>query len=156
MSGPYDTIVIGSGDDGLTCACHLAKAGMKVLALEQYASTGAMTTTEEVTPSGFHSHTHTIGYQMEDRSLVPRELRRHRYGFALLHAQIGFSQAFPDGASSSVFRDMERTCGSIARFSARDADAWRTLCPRPDRRCSVAQVTVPGALRSMLPREADR
>jgi phytoene dehydrogenase-like protein len=130
MSHQHDAVVIGSGHNGLTCACYLAKAGMKVLVLEQYATIGGMTNTEELTLPGFHSDTHAIGYQMANLSPVPGELGLHRYGFELLHPEIGFSQAFPDGTSISVFRDIERTCDSIARFSARDADAWRTLCSR--------------------------
>ena len=130
MSHQYDAIVIGSGHNGLTCACYLAKAGMKVLVLEQYASIGGMTNTEEVTLPGFHSDTHAIGYQLANLSPVPDELGLHRYGFELLHPEIGVSQVFPDGTAISVFRDIERTCDSIARFSARDADAWRTLCAR--------------------------
>jgi beta-carotene ketolase (CrtO type) len=54
MSHQYDAILIGSGHNGLTCACYLAKAGMKVLVLEQYRSIGGMTNTEEVTLPGFH------------------------------------------------------------------------------------------------------
>jgi hypothetical protein len=130
MSNQYGAIVIGSGHNGLTCACYLAKAGTKVLVLEQYASIGGMTNPEELTLPGFHSDTHAIGYQMANLSPLPHELGLHRYGFELLHPEIGFSQAFPDGTSISVFRDIERTCDSIARFSARDADAWRTLCSR--------------------------
>ena len=40
-----DAIVIGAGHNGLACACYLAKAGLKVLALEQYHSVGGMTLT---------------------------------------------------------------------------------------------------------------
>ncbi|MDN5846683.1 MAG: NAD(P)-binding protein [Candidatus Nitrosocosmicus sp.] len=32
----YDAIVIGAGHNGLTCACYLAKAELKVLVLDQY------------------------------------------------------------------------------------------------------------------------
>jgi beta-carotene ketolase (CrtO type) len=45
----YDAIIIGAGHNGLTSACYLAKAGLKVLAIEQYRSIGGMTITEEIT-----------------------------------------------------------------------------------------------------------
>lgn len=51
MSMPhhYDAIIIGAGHNGLTCACYLARAGLKVLVLEQYHTIGGMTVTEEET-----------------------------------------------------------------------------------------------------------
>jgi phytoene dehydrogenase-like protein len=52
MSHPYDAIVIGAGHNGLTCACYLARAGLKVLTLEQYHTVGGMTVTEEELQNG--------------------------------------------------------------------------------------------------------
>ena len=40
MPRGYDSVVIGAGHNGLTCACYLAKAGLKVLVLEQYSQIG--------------------------------------------------------------------------------------------------------------------
>ena len=40
MADTYDAIVIGSGIGGLTCAAFLARAGMKVLVLEQHTKIG--------------------------------------------------------------------------------------------------------------------
>jgi beta-carotene ketolase (CrtO type) len=130
MTNTYDAIVIGSGHNGLTCACYLAKAGMQVLVLEQYPSIGGTTNTEELTLPGFRSDSHAFGYQLANISSAPRELNLHRYGFELLHPEICFSHAFPDGTSVSVFRDIGRSYESIAHFSARDADVYRALCSR--------------------------
>jgi phytoene dehydrogenase-like protein len=48
MSHPYDGIVIGAGHNGLTCARYLARAGLKVLVLEQYHTVGGMTVTTRI------------------------------------------------------------------------------------------------------------
>jgi len=128
MSGSHDAIVIGSGHNGLTCACYLARAGLKVLVLEQGASIGGMTNTEEVTLPGFRSDTHAFGYQLANVSPAPRELDLARYGFELLHPKVAVTHAFPDGRSVSVFRDLAQTCAGIARHSSADAQRYRALC----------------------------
>lgn len=43
-SQEYDTIIIGAGIGGLVCGCYLAKAGMKVLIVEQHNKTGGYCT----------------------------------------------------------------------------------------------------------------
>lgn len=68
-SSEYDAIIIGAGHNGLTCACYLAKAGLRVLVIEQYNSLGGMTITEEVTLPGFRSDVHAFGYQLANLSL---------------------------------------------------------------------------------------
>jgi Phytoene dehydrogenase and related proteins len=62
------------GHNGLTCACYLARAGLKVLVLEQYHTVGGMTVTEEETLPGFWSDIHASGYQLANLSPVPNEL----------------------------------------------------------------------------------
>jgi phytoene dehydrogenase-like protein len=59
-----DAIIVGAGHNGLTCAAYLAKAGLKVLVLEEYPSIGGMTITEEITLPGFKSDVHAFGYQL--------------------------------------------------------------------------------------------
>ena len=52
MPGAYHAIVIGAGHNGLTCACYLARAGLKVLVLERYETYGGMTVSEELAAPG--------------------------------------------------------------------------------------------------------
>lgn len=96
FSSQYDAILIGAGHNGLTCRCYLAKAGLRVLVLEEYCSIGGMTITEEITLRGFKSDIHTFGYQLANTSPVPEELGLNRFGFELFYPQISFSHIFPN------------------------------------------------------------
>src|SRR5262249_35969202 len=129
MSHRYDAIIIGAGHNGLTCGCYLARAGLKVLVLEQYHTVGGMTVTEEETLPGFWSDIHASGYQLANLSPVPRELDLlDRY--ELIEPEIPFSHAFPNGDIISVHRDIEKTVAEIARYSAKDSETWRILMRR--------------------------
>jgi len=122
----YDAIIIGAGHNGLTCACYLARAGLKVLLLEQYHTVGGMTVTEEETLPGFWSDIHASGYQLANLSPVPKELDLlDRY--ELIEPEIPFSHAFPNGDLISVHRDIEKTVAEIGRYSAKDAERWHAL-----------------------------
>ena len=130
MSAKYDAIVIGSGHNGLTCACYLAKAGLKVLVLEQNQSIGGMTNTEELTLPGFQSDTHAICFQVANFSPALHELQLAQYGFELIYCNPCFSHVFPNGRSISVHRNIDETCRSIGHFSKKDAATWRMLYER--------------------------
>ncbi len=130
MSPNHDAIVIGAGQNGLACACYLARAGLKVLVLEQYHTIGGMTLTEELTLPGFWSDVHASGYQLANFSPAPRELELARHGLALIEPDVVYAHAFADGRAVAVHRDVEKSVASIARFSRRDAAAWRALSAR--------------------------
>ena len=85
MPKKNDAIVIGAGHNGLTCACYLARAGLKVLVLEQSHTVGGMTITEEITLPGYHSDLHAFGYQFGNLSPAPAELDIKSFGFELLY-----------------------------------------------------------------------
>src|SRR4029434_1927586 len=126
MPRHYDAIIIGAGHNGLTCACYLARAGLKVLVLEQYHTVGGMTVTEEDELQCFWSDIHASGYQLANLSPVPHELGLlDRY--ELIQPEIPFSHAFPGGGTICVGRDIEKTVADIARYSRKDAGTWRAL-----------------------------
>lgn len=129
MENP-DAIVIGAGQNGLTCACYLARAGLRVLVLEAYERLGGMTLTEELTLPGFWSDVHASGYQLANLSPVPSELGLARYGLELIVPDAVYGHAFPDGRAIVVRRDLERTVAAIGRVSQRDAAAFRGLIVR--------------------------
>ena len=73
VPGAYQAIVIGAGHNGLTCACYLARAGLKVLVLERYETYGGMTVSEQLAAPGFLSDVHASGYLVA--KLTPRRAR---------------------------------------------------------------------------------
>ena len=127
MPAKYDAIIIGSGHNGMTCACYLAKAGLKVLVLEQYHSIGGMTNTEEITLPGFKSDTHAFCIQLANFSPALQELQLHQYGFEMIHSNPCWTHAFPNGSSISVSPNIDETCRSIRHFSEKDSETWRTV-----------------------------
>ena len=130
MSTRYDAIVVGAGHNGLTCACYLAKAGLKVLVLERYQDIGGMTLTEELTLPGFKSDVHASGYQLANLSPVPGELGLEKHGLQLIEPDLVYAHAFPDGRALAVSRDLEKGVENIGRYSKKDAETWRNLSER--------------------------
>ena len=122
-----DAIIVGAGHNGLTCAAYLAKAGLKVLVLEEYRSIGGMTITEEITLPGFKSDVHAFGYQLANLSPVPHELDLQRHGFELIHPEISFSHIFPSGQYISMYPSIDKTIKSIEKFSTKDAKTWNKI-----------------------------
>lgn len=123
----YDAIVIGAGQNGLTCACYLAKAGLSVLVLEQYHAIGGMTISEELTLPGFQSDVHATGYQLANISPVPVDLDLAGHGVELIEPERVYAHAFPDGRAIVVERDLDRTISALEPWSSHDASACRHL-----------------------------
>lgn len=126
--GSYDVIVIGGGSNGLSCAAFLARAGRRVLVLEAAPLIGGFSTTEALMPGapGFRSNKHAIDLFscMIPRSIV-QDLDLARYGFRTVVTDPYATYLGPDGESIAQWRDLDRTCREIARFSRRDAERYR-------------------------------
>jgi beta-carotene ketolase (CrtO type) len=123
----YDAIIVGAGHNGLTCACYLARAGLRTLILDQYHTVGGMATTEELTLPGFWSDVHAFGFQFANLSPVPDELGLANFGLELIRPEINYSHVFPGGGIISMHRDVEDTVASVGRYSKADGETWRRL-----------------------------
>jgi phytoene dehydrogenase-like protein len=126
----YDVIVVGAGHNGLTCACYLARAGLRVLALDRYSEVGGMTITHEVTLPGHHSDVHASGFLVAKMTPAPEELHLADHGLELITPDPNWLHLLKGGRSLRIFRDVERTAAGIAEISEPDAEAWRNLYRR--------------------------
>jgi phytoene dehydrogenase-like protein len=125
----FDIVVAGAGHNSLVCAAYLAKAGNKVLVLEGRPTIGGGCKTQEVCLTGFKEDLCSSVHGNIVRSPVYRELSLQEYGLEYLEPDPVMHIPFLDGASITVWRDVDRTCESIAKISKKDAETFRRLVP---------------------------
>src|SRR5207302_4039504 len=122
MAGNYDAIIIGAGHNGLVTACYLARAKWKVLVLERRYIVGGACVTEEVFP-GFKVSTAAYVNSLFRKEIV-RDLRLGDYGLAILERNPASFTPYPDRRYLLLGPDPALNRREIAKFSARDAEAY--------------------------------
>ncbi len=111
----YDAVIIGAGIGGLVCACTLAKAGMKVLIVEQHSRPGGYCTSFRRGRFLFDAGPHCFGSYREGGIL------RKILSFLQIDSRLNVLRSDPSdtlitpGYRLSFWNDKERT---IADFEA--------------------------------------
>ena len=129
MHEKFDVVVAGAGHNSLICAAYLARAGLRVLVLEARDIIGGNTVSEELTIPGYWhdscSSAHTL--LQSSPTLRHNELGLEEYGLRYLFPDPVVTMPFDDGVSLTMWRDIDRTVEEFAKFSKRDAGAYRRL-----------------------------
>lgn len=126
----FDVIIAGGGHNGLACGAVLAKEGLKVLVVERNPWLGGCVTTREVTLPGFkhdmYGSSHVwIHLNPEFKKLIP-ELEK--YGLEYVWAQDHITgHPNQEGPGIVVYKDVDKTCDSIAAYSQEDARRYREI-----------------------------
>ncbi len=126
----HDIVILGGGHHGLTVGCYLAKAGLDVCVLESLPYVGGGVISPELVAPGFKTDVCSIwhGFIQANPLILADELGlKADFGLKYLTANHQFSVLFPDDAHLDLYRDVEQTVASIAAFSRRDAEAYRTF-----------------------------
>ena len=124
-------MVAGAGHNSLVCAAYLAKAGHRVLVLEGRPTIGGGTKTAEVCLPGFKEDlcSSVHGGISRNPLVMNNELPLRDYGYGeYIDSDPVMHVPFLDGPYITVYRDLDRTCETIARFSKKDAEMFRRMC----------------------------
>ena len=122
MAEPYDAIVIGGGHNGLVNAAYLARAGLRVLLLEKRPLLGGATVSEEIYP-GFKFSVFSYVVSLLRPEII-RDLELPKHGLTILPLESTLTP-LPNGDYIYRGSDPHETFRNIARFSTRDAEAYR-------------------------------
>lgn len=128
MAKSYDVVVAGGGHNGLTVAAYLAKAGLSVVVVEAQKYVGGGVITKEVTNPGFKHDLASTGHMfILPNPIIQRDELQllSKYGLKYIYPQTMTSIIFPDDRVMKFYRDVDKTCASIERFSPKDAVAYR-------------------------------
>jgi phytoene dehydrogenase-like protein len=133
-SNRFDIVVAGAGHNSLITAAYLAKAGYRCIVLEGRPKIGGGVKTAELTLKGFNDDCCSTAHVFnQDNPLIKNnELNLREYGLEYLDPDPIFHVPFPDGTYLTQWRDLDRTCAEFAKFSKKDAAAYRKMLAELD------------------------
>jgi phytoene dehydrogenase-like protein len=114
-----DVIIIGAGHNGLTCAAYLAREGLTVKVVERRKVVGGAAVTEEF-HQGFRNSVAAYTVSLLNPEVID-DLRLADHGLRIVERRAQNFLPAPDG--SYLLTGEGRTAQSVARLSARDAEA---------------------------------
>ncbi|MBA7562110.1 Phytoene desaturase (lycopene-forming) [subsurface metagenome] len=144
MGEEYDVVIIGGGHNGLIVGCYLAKAGQSVCVVERQDMVGGGVVTKEVTLPGFkHDFAATSQTFIQNNPIIARDELELQSKYGLKYVPVDPVQAtiFPDDRALLIYRDIDKTCESIAQFSESDAERYRQYCKTAEQILKVAGVS---------------
>ena len=129
MAEKYDVVVAGAGHNGLLVAAYLAKAGAKVCVVEKQEYVGGGVVTRNLTgvPGFKHDYCSTWhGFIQPNPLMLNDELALlSKYGLKYIIPDTQTAVLFPDDEYMMIYKDIDKTCESIAQYSPRDAEAYK-------------------------------
>ena len=116
----YDALIIGGGHNGLTCACYLAGAGLKVRVLEKRAVLGGAAVTEEFHP-GFRNSVASYTVSLLHPHVI-QDLHLAEHGLRMVFRPMSNFLPLANGDALRVGPNLADTVAELKRYSARDAE----------------------------------
>jgi phytoene dehydrogenase-like protein len=129
MAERFDIVVAGAGHNSLITAAYLAKAGYRCVVLEGRPILGGGVKSAELTLRGFQHDVCSSAHNViqDNPMLRDDELKLGEYGLEYIFPDPVFHMPFADGSYLTQWRDLDRTCAEFAKFSKKDALAYRRM-----------------------------
>jgi phytoene dehydrogenase-like protein len=128
----WDAIVIGAGHNGLVTACYLQRSGLDVLVVEKNDWIGGAAVSRELHPGFIYSNCSYVCSLL--RPEIMRDLELPRFGLQVIPYE-GGAVFTRDGDYLASYRDHDAHRREIARFSAKDAEAYERYSRDVLRQC---------------------
>lgn len=116
----YDSVIIGSGPNGLACGIALAKAGQKVLIMEKAAIAGGGMRTENLTLEGFSHDLCSAVHPMGALSPYFNQLGLERFGLEWIYPEVSLAHPREDQPAVLLSKSLESTAAALGR----DGGIW--------------------------------
>jgi phytoene dehydrogenase-like protein len=128
-SDKFDVVVAGAGHNSLVATAYLAKAGYRCLVLEGRPAVGGAVKTQELTLRGFNHDVCSAAHStiLMNPMFQNNEINLKEYGLEYIEPDPVIHMPFPDGTWLTQWRDLDRTCAEFAKFSKKDAAAYRSM-----------------------------
>ena len=114
----FDSVVIGSGPNGLAAAITLAQAGQSVLVLEAEPTIGGGMRSAELTLPGFIHDVCAAVVPLALASPFFRTLPLAQHGLAFIQPDAPLAHPLDDGTAVIVERSVEQTAAGLGRDGA--------------------------------------
>ena len=120
----YDALIVGGGHNGLVASFYLARAGLKVVVVEQRDRVGGLVAPIEFFP-GFRGAMTNTPSALEP--LVAADMRLEEFGLTYDRPDPTMVFPLPDGDALLAWRDRTKVRDEIARIAPDDVDAYFDL-----------------------------
>ena len=119
----YDSIIVGSGPNGLAAAITIARAGRSVLVLEAADTPGGGARTMELTLPGFRHDVCSALHPLAVGSPFLSDLPLDEHGLEWIHPRYPVAHPLDDGDAALLYRNVDMTANALVT----DARAYRRL-----------------------------
>ena len=119
----YDSIVVGSGPNGLAAAITMQQAGLSVLVLEGKETIGGGLRTAEITLPGFLHDICSAIHPMASPSPYFTTLPLQEHGLEFIYPKVAAAHPFDDGTAAVLKNSLTET----AQLLGADTDNYTKL-----------------------------